>query len=446
MSSKTLAAVRDRADGFLVVAEPPEELASLENIWAVLAARLGIDPETKLQKLGSGLNGTAYLMPDGQNVLKITKDSSEAEAMAKLIGKKPRHVVEVSRVIDLEGELFCIVQEKVDPPAQDWVNLFETTRVWFSEERPVTEENVKIFEEQWRYQAQASFIKAEDEMGDWSDINPGDDAIKLTWPDRFDDRKIKWLYGLANELIGFGITFHDMNDGNIMRRGTEHVLIDLGMSEVTGGRDLETLASVAMAALLERAAVLVEAAQDNKFNDAFWKWFGDSKVVDSSGKPLIVYHGTSKDADFKSFRVPARGVFFTTSKEGASLYASENESRESKYDWDLRKYKEVNTTSRVIPCYLSIQNPFMVSDDEYTKDWVERQAREDHKAADHHNGYKKLEAQMGNWARARGYDGICRGGDTWIVLKDQGQIKSAIGNSGAWDFNKKNIAANKKPT
>jgi hypothetical protein len=31
-----------------------------------------------------------------------------------------------------------------------------------------------------------------------------------------------------------------------------------------------------------------------KFNDAFWKWFGDSKVVDEHGQPLVVWHGTNE--------------------------------------------------------------------------------------------------------------------------------------------------------
>ncbi len=32
----------------------------------------------------------------------------------------------------------------------------------------------------------------------------------------------------------------------------------------------------------------------SKFNAAFWKWFGDSKVVDKNGDPLVVYHRTDK--------------------------------------------------------------------------------------------------------------------------------------------------------
>ncbi len=39
-----------------------------------------------------------------------------------------------------------------------------------------------------------------------------------------------------------------------------------------------------------------------KFNDAFWRWFGESQVVDENGKPLLLYHGTHKN--FEKF---ARG-------------------------------------------------------------------------------------------------------------------------------------------
>lgn len=36
-------------------------------------------------------------------------------------------------------------------------------------------------------------------------------------------------------------------------------------------------------------------AQDEEGVRNFWKWFGDSKVVDADGKPLVVYHGTASD-------------------------------------------------------------------------------------------------------------------------------------------------------
>lgn len=59
---------------------------------------------------------------------------------------------------------------------------------------------------------------------------------------------------------------------------------------------------------------------------AFRDWFGDSKVVDESGEPLVVYHGTRKGG-FGAFDVDGRGktsgtgAFFTESKHGASTYS-----------------------------------------------------------------------------------------------------------------------------
>lgn len=40
-----------------------------------------------------------------------------------------------------------------------------------------------------------------------------------------------------------------------------------------------------------------EFLNESILNDNFWKWFGDSKVVDSNGNPLVVYHGTNKKFD-----------------------------------------------------------------------------------------------------------------------------------------------------
>ena len=51
----------------------------------------------------------------------------------------------------------------------------------------------------------------------------------------------------------------------------------------------------------------------------FWRWFGDSKVVDDQGRPLVVYHGTkSKFTVFDTTR--GIGSWFTADRQGASLF------------------------------------------------------------------------------------------------------------------------------
>ena len=43
--------------------------------------------------------------------------------------------------------------------------------------------------------------------------------------------------------------------------------------------------------------MLEEAEVSPLDNPAFRRWFGDSKVVDERGEPLVVYHGTAADFD-----------------------------------------------------------------------------------------------------------------------------------------------------
>ena len=50
----------------------------------------------------------------------------------------------------------------------------------------------------------------------------------------------------------------------------------------------------------------------------FWQWFGDSKVVDAEGRPLVVYHGTASTQSYDSivkngFDVNERGLIFSIS-------------------------------------------------------------------------------------------------------------------------------------
>jgi hypothetical protein len=54
-------------------------------------------------------------------------------------------------------------------------------------------------------------------------------------------------------------------------------------------------------------------------NPNFEKWFGDSKVVDSDGKPLVVYHDTSND--FVVFK-DDRTTFVAFDRKGARMAAS----------------------------------------------------------------------------------------------------------------------------
>ena len=75
-------------------------------------------------------------------------------------------------------------------------------------------------------------------------------------------------------------------------------------------------------------------------------WFGDSKIVDRNGDPLIVYHGTRRSFDKFERRSESHdsGIFFTVNTEYAAGYAT--------------GFGATLNGSNIVPAYLKIRNPF----------------------------------------------------------------------------------------
>jgi hypothetical protein len=132
----------------------------------------------------------------------------------------------------------------------------------------------------------------------------------------------------------------------------------------------------------------------------FKSWFKASRVVDDTGVPLRVFHGSGQAFDqFKGRQATAtarpglhgEGIWFTRNPDRASEHA---------------KYASGNP--QVYPVYLSIQNPARIP----------QQDMHFYTVAD---------------LKAKGYDGVydTQTGD-WIAF-DPSQIKSAIGNRGTFD-------------
>lgn len=118
----------------------------------------------------------------------------------------------------------------------------------------------------------------------------------------------------------------------------------------------------------------------------FWRWFGESRVVDEQGRPLVVYHGTRRS--FDSF-VPSKprgafgnpvGIYFDTDRQAAEEYAMDVDGA-------------TDEKSRIIEAYVRIAN----DGDGVIKTRTER-------------GLKQLE----------------------IIAFRPDQIKSATGNTGAF--------------
>lgn len=132
---------------------------------------------------------------------------------------------------------------------------------------------------------------------------------------------------------------------------------------------------------------------------AFKQWFKNSKVSDSSGNPIIVYHGTSKN--FRSFdkKKSIMGIVWFTSDKSA-IVAGEVGAAGS---------------GKILELYASIQNP---------AGWQE---------------YDKL----GLWElQARGYDGAIlpeKDGTFTGFVFEPTQLKSATQNRGTFDAHNKNL-------
>ena len=175
--------------------------------------------------------------------------------------------------------------------------------------------------------------------------------------------------------------------------------------------------------------LLCELFQNKTLSPEFYAWFGDSKAVNADGSPMILYHGTSKDQDFKHFNIPKSGAWFATTPKGASDYAVENDSQNLVYDHGTGKFIHKHTASRVIPVYLKINNPKVYEG--YPQEEVGTT-----------QNYKKASGILFDKLRAEGHDSIIithqdKPMVVALLVNDPSRIKSAISNK---DYtHKKNI-------
>jgi len=91
-------------------------------------------------------------------------------------------------------------------------------------------------------------------------------------------------------------------------------------------------------------------------SDEFKRWWKDSKIAEDDGTPLVLYHGTSDD--FDEFGNAKSGAI--EGMEGPFYFSTK-----PRFASDFAMKKNVNgtvkstETGRVIPVYISVQNPWM---------------------------------------------------------------------------------------
>jgi len=163
----------------------------------------------------------------------------------------------------------------------------------------------------------------------------------------------------------------------------------------------------------------------------FKEWFGDSKIVDKKGDPLIVYHGTPNkfNAFNNRFVRDSLGFHFGLTKRQAS--------------GRLGRRKE---KGGVMEVYVSVKNPLELKDrGGWTRDVVIREINDKtglnipENLSEKYNSPKRDQIIV-DALKSKGYDGIIyenvgegKEGDRAVIAFDPTQIKSATENTGAFD-------------
>lgn len=216
----------------------------------------------------------------------------------------------------------------------------------------------------------------------------------------------------------------------------------------------------------------------------FWRWFGDSRAVDSAGRPIPLFHGTGKDID--AFVASRSGML------GSGVYITGNAASANEYATTFNEGGE----GRVMSVYARLRNPYFFAMPEgWLPDWYDAPLNHEFKHAEDlpwgiklvadvmprdsarriidrllREGTINIGAALTDRLKAMGHDGIVafdgqadparQPDDTiWtdpkneVVIFDPKAIKSATGNTGAFAegtrsirFQRRPVAAEDQPT
>lgn len=195
------------------------------------------------QVLGSGQNGTAFALADGERVMKITLDDSEARSSFAIAGRKNEHIVNIEKVFKLpkrEGlrDAYVLIQERLYPlPDKRRRELDDAIR--FIDK--LCEKDMNIWVRGW-----AHFKNVVEYQVDRFD--EGDGKIELQANAALKVLKNIGVGAMMDETLRRGIRFYDYHVGNIlMRKDGTPVINDLGVSKAIKDLDPPTLEKREMA-------------------------------------------------------------------------------------------------------------------------------------------------------------------------------------------------------
>lgn len=197
------------------------------------------DPDV-VPQMGVGTRGVAFGIGDG--IFKLTRDATEAEISAALVGNDNPNLTRYHEVVQFgDSDVYGIYQEKLEPLSDAEVKRLNRALV-------VTRFPVHLVEAGYDFDAAKVATK---------------EYMRSKYREMVEKKKFReaeaWLAeanslwnvisreynirGLAGALQDLGIQYHDYHGGNFMKRGDDLVLIDLGNStKVPGGGRIRSLA------------------------------------------------------------------------------------------------------------------------------------------------------------------------------------------------------------
>ena len=143
-------------------------------------------------------------------------------------------------------------------------------------------------------------------------------------------------------------------------------------------------------AVLEKPTEVNDGKREDKaeftpvLNDNFKRWFGNSKVVDDNGQPLVCYHGSTVDIEEFSHDFAGQNTgnnlekvfYFTSDKNTAITYCQEAKVREEEwkfYDPEEKQHiqfetedeffahlrKEMSDNPKINPSFIRMEKPYI---------------------------------------------------------------------------------------
>lgn len=204
---------------------------------------------------------------------------------------------------------------------------------------------------------------------------------------------------------------------------------------------------------------LASKGPDQTQTEAFKRWFGDSKVVDAEGKPLVVYHGTIVWENPSERTGKLLGDVMVFNPLASTEIVGRQRSMDTVGIWTVPSSSAADMyagkTGAVYPLYVNIAKPKIMTWEQFEalgqrldKNWHKKDIRRGGKVIKYASAPGAFDGSLvAMELELQGYDGIKfpaienvdgHNQDIWVAFKPI-QIKSAIGNIGTFSLNNPDI-------